>query len=78
MCNTEKLGGAGDEANTSLLDMFKIQALIIYLCIHNWEMLSYTGDFFFLEPVSTLTFTKVGSKGNICLLHLCRILILTS
>ena len=78
MCNTEKLGGAGDEANTSLLDMFKIQAFIIYLCIHNWEMLSYTGDFFFLEPVSTLTLTKVRSKGNICLLRFRRILILTS
>ena len=63
MCNTEKLGGAGDEVNTSLLDMFKIQAFIIYLCIHNWEMLSYTGDFFFGTSFD-FNFHKGGVKGQ--------------
>ena len=81
MCNTEKLGGAGDEANTSLLDMFKVRPFTdtsIYTFVFIIGRCCPTRAIFFLEPVSTLTFTNVGSKGNICLLRLRRILILTS
>ena len=62
MCNTEKLGGAEDEVNTSLLDMFKIQALL-YTFVFIIGRCCPTRAIFFLEPVSTF-FHKGGVKGQ--------------